>query len=214
MPDQEIYVQSAVVVKSAADNSCLYHSLSFILNYVNLYSNNGFTLRRTVNDYIRDNLLKYVWTSPEVCETFTEAIVGEGYNTSDYYATMSLNSSWGGMIEVCAVAELFHVNIHVCVRNADPRRPFKLLGSYKCSINDAHTAPLHLLYTGNNHYDSLIDIIFINDKVNGVSNVMDNESELFRTNNSTCSEVIASTPICDADRVQIWNNKANTMINY
>ena len=171
LPDLDIYLQSAVVVESAADHSCLYHSLSFLLNHVNLISTNGFTLRRSLNDYVRDNLSKLIWTSPEVRETFSEAIiVGERCNTRDYYVRMSLNSSRGGMIEICAVAELYHVNIHIYIRNADPRRLFKLLGSFKYSMNDAHTTPLHLLYTGNNHYNSLIDILNINDNVDGVYN--------------------------------------------
>ena len=143
LPVQDTYLQSAVVVVSAPDNSCLYHSLSFLLNHVNLYSNNGFTLRRSLNDFIRNNLSKLVGTSPEVCDTFSAAIIfGEGYSTRDYYAKMSLNSSWGGMIESCAVAELFHVNIHIYVRNADPRRLFKLLGLLKYTLNDAHTTSL------------------------------------------------------------------------
>ena len=83
LPDVDIYLNSATVVHAARDNSCLYHSLSYNLNHVNLYSNNGFTLRQLVNVYIRDNLTKVVWTSPEVFETFEEAIVGDGSNASD-----------------------------------------------------------------------------------------------------------------------------------
>jgi OTU-like cysteine protease len=75
-----------------------------------------------VNDYIRDNHSKYIWTSPDFCETFAEAIVGDGFNTSDYFVRMSLNSSWGGMIEICAVAEMFHVNIQIFENYADPKR--------------------------------------------------------------------------------------------
>ena len=83
LPDVDIYLKSATLVKAARDNSCLYHSLSHNLNHVDLYGNNGSTLRQLVNDYIRDNLSKVVWTSPEVCETFVEAIVGDGSNASD-----------------------------------------------------------------------------------------------------------------------------------
>jgi hypothetical protein len=60
---------------------------------------------------------------------------------------------------MCAVAELFHVNIEVFKRNADRLRRFKWMGSFKYSLNDARTTSLYILYTGNNHYDSLIDIV-------------------------------------------------------
>ena len=87
------------VVQAAGDNSCLYHSLSYSLNREELYDNvhdinNGFTLRHLVNDYIRENLSVVIWTSLEVCESFAEAIVGEGYTTSYYYARMSSNTFW------------------------------------------------------------------------------------------------------------------------
>jgi hypothetical protein len=60
--------------------------LSFNLNREEMYSNvydtnNGFTLRLLVNDYIRDNLSKVVWTTPLICESFAEAIAGEGFST-------------------------------------------------------------------------------------------------------------------------------------
>ena len=106
------------------------------------------------------------------------------------------------MIEVCAVAELFHDIIHIYERDADPRRLFKLLGSFKYTMNDAHTTPLHLLYTGNDHYDSLIDILIINDNVAGVSNGVDNVAKSFHTKKSTPSKMLASTQTCYADRVQ------------
>ena len=44
--------------------------------------------------------------------------------------------------------------------------------------------------------------MIINDNVDGVSNGVDIVSESFRTKNSTSSEVLASTQVFDADRVQ------------
>ena len=87
---QNLYLKSATVVRAPGDNSCLYHSLSYNLNREELYNNvyeisNGFTIRHLVNDYVRENLSEVIWTSREVCESFAEAIVGEGYTTSDYY---------------------------------------------------------------------------------------------------------------------------------
>jgi hypothetical protein len=91
---EEKYLKLARVVQAAGDNSCLYHSLSFNLNREEMYSNvydtnNGFTLRHLVNDYIRDNLSKVVWTTPLICESFAEAIAGEGFSTSEYYTLMA-----------------------------------------------------------------------------------------------------------------------------
>jgi hypothetical protein len=91
---EEKYLKSARVVQAAGDNSCLFHSLSFNLNREEMYSNvydtnNGFTLRHLVNDYIRDNLSKVVWTTPLICESFAEAIAGEGFSTSEYYTLMA-----------------------------------------------------------------------------------------------------------------------------
>jgi OTU-like cysteine protease len=207
LPCQEIYLKSARVVQAAGDNSCLYHSLSHNLNHEDLYSNvydetnNGFTLRHRVNDYIRDNLSKVVWITPEVCETFAEAIVGDGYNTSDYYARMSLNSSWGGMIEICAVAEMFHVNIQIFERNADPKRRFKWIGTFKYTLNDVLTTSLYILYTGNNHYDSLLDIVNISKNISGVSVGGDNVCQLSTDNKSSSSKMMRLTQIRDAESV-------------
>jgi hypothetical protein len=91
---EEKYLKSARVVQAAGDNSCLFHSLSFNLNREEMYSNvydtnNGFTLRHLVNDYIRDNLSKVVWTTPLICESFAEAIAGKGFSTSEYYTLMA-----------------------------------------------------------------------------------------------------------------------------
>jgi hypothetical protein len=38
-------------------------------------------MRQLVNDYIRDNLFKVVWTSPSNSEPFFDAIHGEGFTT-------------------------------------------------------------------------------------------------------------------------------------
>jgi hypothetical protein len=78
LPCQVMHLKSASVVQAAGDNSCLYHSLSYDLNHEEMYSNvydennNGFTLRHLVNDYIRDNLFKYIWTSPDICDIFAD----------------------------------------------------------------------------------------------------------------------------------------------
>jgi hypothetical protein len=77
----KMFLKSATAVSSAGDHSCLYHSLSFLLCRENLYDKNGFIMRQLVNDYIRDNLFKVVWTSPCNSEPFFDAIHGEGFVT-------------------------------------------------------------------------------------------------------------------------------------
>ena len=110
-----MFLKSATVVSAAGDNSCLYHSLSFLLCRENLYDKNGCIMRQQLNNYIRDNLFKVVWTSPRNSKPFCEAIRGEGFTTSGYYARMALDSSWGGSIEIIATTEIFKVNIEVYV---------------------------------------------------------------------------------------------------
>ena len=51
------------------------------------------------------------------------------------------------MIEICAVAEMFRVNIKTFESIADPIRRFKWIGSFKYSVNDARTTSLYILYT-------------------------------------------------------------------
>ena len=182
--DIDIYVKSASREHMAGDNSCLYHSLSFCLKHFNLFTNNGLFLRHSLNDYIRDHLSNVIWTTPVICETFAEAIVGDGSNLSDYHRLMSLSSSWGGVIEICAVVEMFHVAIHIYCENADSSGKYKLLGTFKYTNHDAHTTSLHLLYTGNNHYDSLIDIVIMNENNNGVLIGGDNILEVSMNNYS------------------------------
>ena len=53
------------------------------------------------------------------------------------------------------IAQLFHVNIQISRRNADPERRFKWIGTLKYTLNDAHMTSLYKLCNGNNHYDGL-----------------------------------------------------------
>jgi hypothetical protein len=142
-----MFLQSATVVKQPADNSCLFHSLHYNLSYEDLYNdvykeNTGFSLRTEVNEYIRDNPAHVIFPTPDVPETFAEAIAAEGYCRTDYFNRMALNTSWGGMIEICAVAELYEVNISIFQRNDDPERRFKWTGTFKYSLNNALTVTL------------------------------------------------------------------------
>jgi OTU-like cysteine protease len=177
--------------------------------YSNVYdTNNGFTLRHLDNDHIRDNLSKVVWPTPLICESFAEAIAREGFSTSEYYTLMAKNTSWGGMIEICAVAELFHVNIEVLVSNADRLRRFKWMGSFKYSLNDAHTTSLYILYSGNNYYESLIDTVADNDIINDLSEGRQIICQLSSLNDVASSEIMRLSQTCDVERVKIFSAKS------
>ena len=76
---QMLYLKSGTVVKQPANNSCLYHSLNFNLGHEDIYKDvyyehTGFTLRKEVNYYIRDNHAKVIWITPDLPETFADAI--------------------------------------------------------------------------------------------------------------------------------------------
>ena len=150
----DVYLQSATIVPADGDNSCLYHSLSFSLDHAHLFSNvyvgtnNGFRLRHLVIDYIRNNLSKVVWIAPEISSTFAEAIIGDGSIINDYFARMSLNSSWGGVIEICAVAEMFHVNIQIFEKTSDPKLNFKWIGTFKYTLHNARVSPKSVIRSG------------------------------------------------------------------
>ena len=64
------------------------------------------------------------------------------------------------MIEICAIAELYEVSISIFERNDDVGRSFALTG-IKYSLNNALTITLYILYTGNSHNDSLVDIVIV-----------------------------------------------------
>ena len=121
--DEKMYLKSATVVTASGDHSCLYHSLSFNLNLEKLYYEDGFSLRHELNKFIRANLTKEICTAPEFCETFEEAIIGDDFTPSGYFDRMSLPTSWGGVIEIIATAELFEVNVDLYERTSD-QNPF------------------------------------------------------------------------------------------
>ena len=53
---RKMFLKSAKVEIAPGDGSCLYHSLSFNLKHEKLYSDDGFALRRHLNNYIKENL--------------------------------------------------------------------------------------------------------------------------------------------------------------
>ena len=98
-----MFLKAATVVSAAGDNSCLYHSLSFLLCRENLYDKDGFIMRQQLNNYIRDNLFKVVWTSPRNSEPFCEAIRGEGLDqapTPDLHTATKVGPSFCSRVEI------------------------------------------------------------------------------------------------------------------
>jgi hypothetical protein len=65
------------------------------------------------------------------------------------------------------------------------------MGSFKYSLNDARTTSLYILYSGNNHYDSLIDIVADNDIINDLSEGRQNICQLSSFNDVASSKLLA-----------------------
>jgi hypothetical protein len=100
------------------------------------------------------------------------------------------------------------VNIEVLVSNAERLRRFKWMGSFKYSLNDARTTSLYILYSGNNHYDSLIDIVADNDIINDLSEGRQNICQLSSFNDVASSKIIGLSQICDVEGVKTFTGTA------
>lgn len=187
----DVFLSSARVIRQPADNSCLYHSLSYCLAaedlIENVYSHNdGFQLRTSVNTFIRDNGNVNINLAPEVRTSITEAVHMEGYSCQTYSQLMSNTNEWGGVIEIATVAEMFAVNIciYIPVHNS---RLYKWLGTFRCSSCDADTTDIYILYKGQNHYDSLINVVSEEKQTSTVSKFTTAEKELLDDNFVDCA---------------------------
>ena len=120
---------------------------------------------------------------------------------------MAKNNSWGGMIEICAVAEIFRVNIEILSRNADTMRRCKWIGSFKYSINDARTSSLYILYSVNNHYDSMIEIVDDENSINinGQTAGVDSNSQLSTVNDSSSFGIVRRSQTRVVERVKTFS---------
>lgn len=152
-----VYLSGARVVKQKGDNSCLFHSLSYCLSYDDIYdSSSGFCMREMIANFIRDNEDTVICIAPNEHRTLSEAVAMDGLTCSSYSARMNVRTEWGTVIEIATAAEMFLIGIRVYVP-VPRKRSFRLLGSYRCIGYDANTREICLLYSGNCHYDSIVD---------------------------------------------------------
>ena len=159
-------MRDARVVRQRGDNSCLFHSLSFCLTYAGIVACidedndisgvSGLRLREQICSYIRDNEDVVISISPDEQRTLSEAVGMEGYTCLSYCAKMRNVMEWGSVIEISTVAEMFLIGIRVYVP-VSRKRYFTLLGTYRCLGFNSESREICLLYTGYNHYDSLVD---------------------------------------------------------
>lgn len=139
----------------------MFHSLSFCLSYDGIVSDihedlSGFVLHEQICCYIRDNDDVVISISPDEQRTMSEAVGMDGYTCSSYYVKMMNSKEWDSVFEIAAAAELFQIGIRVYV-SVPKKRYYKLLGSYGCFGFDENSREVFLLYSGYNHYDSLVD---------------------------------------------------------
>lgn len=79
-PAETLVLSKALVVKQPGDNSCLFHSISFLLSFYDIAPSlhevsSGFELRSTVCSYIRDNSSTYISLGPGLISTISIRIV-------------------------------------------------------------------------------------------------------------------------------------------
>lgn len=175
LEDCDVFLSYARVVRQPADNSCLYHALSYCLAAEDLLENvydhhGGYKLRSSLNTYIRNNDNVEIKLAPDVRATITEAVNQEGYSCLAYSQFMSNKNEWGGVIEIGTVAETYTINIFIFVPVKNSRL-FKLLGKFRCIDNNAATSDIHILYTGLNYYDSLTNVVFRENNAPPVENL-------------------------------------------
>jgi hypothetical protein len=83
LDDVEVFLSYARVDRQPADNSCLYHALSYCLAAEDLFEdvynrNDGFKLRSSVNSYIRDNGNVDINLAPDVSDEADMTQVNKG----------------------------------------------------------------------------------------------------------------------------------------
>jgi hypothetical protein len=103
-------------------------------------SENGFLLRSSINNFIKKESHSYIYLSPTVRLTNSDAAEIEGYSCQAYTERMSRITSWGGAIEIGTVAEIFSVVVCVYVpaaaAAATSQRKYKLMGVIRNSSPD------------------------------------------------------------------------------
>ena len=156
-----LVLTGARVVKQLGDNSCLFHSISFLLSYHDIVPSlhemsSGFELRSMICSYIRDNPSTYISLAAGLISTIADALSMDNFNCLSYSEHLSDRRTWGGSLEIAIVAEMYSIGISVFLP-VKKKRSFILLGSYRCMSFCSESSMICLLYSGNCHYDCLVD---------------------------------------------------------
>ena len=149
------------MVRQPGDNSCLFHSLSFLLSYHDIVpslheQSSGFELRSTICSFIRDNPSSFIYLSSDLISSIEDALYLDNFSCLSYSEHMRNLRSWGGSLEIAIVAEMFSIGVSIFIP-IKGKRSFLFLGSYKCISFSSDSHLICLLYTGNCHYDCLVD---------------------------------------------------------
>ena len=149
------------VVRQPRDHSCLYHSLCFFLN--RMYDTLAYTplfLRTEINCFLMNNRSTILVLGPGSAYTVDECIALEHYTVERYISVMSELTSWGGAIELACFVHMFPVDIYI-FNPFDGSCRMKWVTTFVTTLagrNCDHD--FRLLYTGNSHYDCVIDAVF------------------------------------------------------
>lgn len=114
--------------------SCLFNSLSYFLKNVN-------------SSQLRQLICTYLKTNPNILDDIPASDITTWENSTnleDYIKKMSLNSTWGGAIEIKCFCELFKVDVKVKHKNR--------IISFTPNDPDVSKGTVTILYTGN-HYE-------------------------------------------------------------
>jgi ubiquitin thioesterase OTU1 len=117
--------------KVPSDNSCLFHSISFLMNEGKFDRSNASQLRAKAAEIIKSNTI-----------TFSDAVLGVPQR--EYIEKLLNSMSWGGGIELAAFAIHFGVQFHVV----------DVVSCHINSFGEKGTKKAYLIFDGS-HYDPL-----------------------------------------------------------
>ena len=160
---QEILARDKTTVhKQPKDNSCLFHSLAYGLNGLELPTSayegqtnyfgpfNAQQLRSDLVSWMKRNKDTVI----EKGYTLKKQIEGaENKSFEEYVKKMEKPTEWGGEIEMYAFSKRYGINVHVYEHDKESEN-FKLLQEYNHD-HGPNTNTIYVLYVNGNHYDAL-----------------------------------------------------------
>ena len=127
----------------------------------------GCELRENICNFLRDNGEVLVSLTPDIVRTISEALLMDGSSCEAYYRKMLNKEEWGGSFEIAILAEMFSIGVSIYERMLNGVF-YRLLGTYGCRGFDVGHHMINILYSGNCHYDSLVDGFRVNANSEGV----------------------------------------------